>query len=259
MVVDPPAERPVRRRAVTRDAVCVAAVDLARAAAEEAAEPGTVGEHLGTVAEADRVVTHRFASTARGYRGWTWTVPVARALRARAATVSEIALLPGGDAVLAPEWVPWQDRLTPADVGAADVLPYTADDDRLEPGYAATGDEDADRVAIWELGLGRPRVLSPHGRADAAQRWYTGDHGPQAEQAKAAAAPCRTCGFFLQLSGSLRQVFGVCTNEWSPSDGQVVSLDHGCGAHSETDVQRRAEAVAPPIVDETGYDELVVR
>ena len=29
-------------------------------------------------------------------------------------------------------------------------------------------------------------------------------------------------------------VFGVCANEWSPDDGKVVSLDHGCGAHSET-------------------------
>ena len=34
----------------------------------------------------------------------------------------------------------------------------------------------------------------------------------------------------------MRQMFGVCANEWSPSDGKVVSLDHGCGAHSQTDV-----------------------
>lgn len=30
--------------------------------------------------------------------------------------------------------------------------------------------------------------------------------------------------------GSLGTVFGVCANAWSPDDGKVVSLDHGCGA-----------------------------
>jgi hypothetical protein len=29
----------------------------------------------------------------------------------------------------------------------------------------------------------------------------------------------------------------VCANEWSPDDGRVVSMDHGCGAHSQTDVE----------------------
>lgn len=28
-------------------------------------------------------------------------------------------------------------------------------------------------------------------------------------------------------------MFGVCANKWSPDDGRVVSLDHGCGEHSE--------------------------
>jgi hypothetical protein len=38
----------------------------------------------------------------------------------------------------------------------------------------------------------------------------------------------------MKLAGSPRTVFGVCANEWSPDDGRVVSMDHGCGAHSET-------------------------
>jgi hypothetical protein len=38
----------------------------------------------------------------------------------------------------------------------------------------------------------------------------------------------------MKLAGSPRTVFGVCANEWSPDDGRVVSVDHGCGAHSET-------------------------
>ncbi len=60
-----------------------------------------------------------------------------------------------------------------------------------------------------------------------------------------------TCGYYLPMAGALRRSFGVCANEWSPSDGAVVSLDHGCGAHSEIDVD--PVPVAPlgePILDE---------
>ena len=57
------------------------------------------------------------------------------------------------------------------------------------------------------------------------------------------------------MAGALRAVFGVCANGWSPSDGQVVSLDHGCGAHSETDVPADdAAAHGRPIVDEFAVD-----
>jgi Protein of unknown function (DUF3027) len=247
------------RPAAEPDAVCAAAVPTALAAAQEIADPGTVGEHLGAVAEGMRTVTHYFASTSKGYRGWRWAVTVARAPRARHATVSEVALLPSPDAVLAPAWVPWAERIAPGDLGAADALPYRADDPFLEPGYAPTGDEVEDEVARWELGLGRTRVLSPEGRDAAATRWYLGDRGPAAEEAVNASAPCSTCGYFLTLSGPLRQVFGVCANEWSPSDGRVVSLDHGCGAHSETDVEKSEPQPLPsPILDETGHEAVVL-
>lgn len=222
--------------AVTRDAVLLSAVDVARAAAEEVAgRPELVGEHLGVVVEGERLISHRFVATSPGYRGWHWSVTVARVPRGRSASICEVDLLPGEDAVLAPAWVPWSERLQPGDVGPTDVLPFIADDERLEQGYEATGDEDADAMAIFELGLGRERVLSPLGRAEAVQRWYSGSRGPLAPQAIAAAAPCSTCGFMLLMAGSLRTQFGVCANEWSPDDGQVVSMDHGCGAHSQTD------------------------
>ena len=58
----------------------------------------------------------------------------------------------------------------------------------------------------------------------------------------------------MPVAGALRQVFGLCGNEWSPADGRVVALDYGCGAHSETDVERQAEHVPTPVLDELGYD-----
>lgn len=238
------------------DAVAKAAVDLARAAAEEAAGPDTVGEHLGARAVGERLVSHEFACTAKGYRGWRWSVLLARAPRARTATVCEATLEPADGALLAPEWVPWSDRLRPGDLGPSDVLPRVEEDVRLVPGYAATGEEDVDQVALAELGLGRHRVLSREGRAMAADRWHDGDFGPASDTAKAAAAPCLSCGFFVPMPGALRQEFGICANEWSPADGRVVTHDFGCGAHSETDVEARAETLPPPVLDEVGYDPL---
>jgi hypothetical protein len=59
----------------------------------------------------------------------------------------------------------------------------------------------------------------------------------------------------VPMAGALRAVFGVCANAWSPSDGQVVSLDHGCGAHSESDAPPDdAAAHGAPIVDEFAVD-----
>ncbi|GAB3885278.1 DUF3027 domain-containing protein [Terrabacter terrigena] len=238
-----------------QDAVLLAAVDLARAALEGVAEPGTVGAHLGMDALEERLGMHWFECTSAGYRGWRWGVSVARVPRAKVATVCETNLLPGPESVLAPEWLPYADRLAPGDLGAGDVLPFRPDDPNLEAGFEATGDEDVDQMAFFELGLGRPRVLSAEGREAAATRWYSGDNGPTAEVATKATARCTTCGYFLPMAGALRVTFGVCANEWSPSDGRVVSLDHGCGAHSETDLEHpEPTSVGDPIVDEFAVD-----
>ncbi|MEI2765386.1 MAG: DUF3027 domain-containing protein [Dermatophilaceae bacterium] len=233
------------------DAVVLGAVDLARAAALGIAEPGSVGEHVRAVMSGERLATHFFACEAAAYRGWQWSVSVARAPRQKHATVCETNLLPGPEAVLAPEWVPYAARIAPGDLGAGDVLPYREVDPNLQAGFEATGDEEADRLALAELGLGRIRVLSAQGREAAAQRWYDGTHGPRAEVAEKAPDRCLACGYLLPMAGALRLAFGVCANEWSPSDGRVVSLDHGCGAHSEVDAEPAGHApAASPIVDD---------
>ena len=212
-----------------------AAIELARHALEEVTDPITVGEYVAAAPDAERLVTHLFDCTLSGYRGWRWAVTLSRVPRGRTATVCEMALLPGEEALLAPAWVPWAERLEPGDITRSDRLPRKETDERLEPGWEATG-EDADAVALDELDLGRPRVLSAQGVASAAERWYGGDHGPDAEGVRKAHATCSTCGFFVPMAGALRAIFGVCANEWAADDGSVVSLDHGCGAHSETDL-----------------------
>jgi Protein of unknown function (DUF3027) len=258
-----------RTRTPALDALCAQAGGEARAAAEAIAGPGQVGTHTGQVAEGDRVVTHLFECLDPAYVGWRWAVTVARAARAKTVTVSETSLLPGPDALLAPEWVPWRDRLQPGDLGVGDLLPASDDDERLVPVAALGGDD----VPAWtggdepagpaggDAGLmvgvpvdGRRRVLSAIGRDETADRWYSADHGPRTPFARAAPAKCATCGFFVPLSAPLGQVFGACANAYAPDDGRVVSVDHGCGAHSEAALPSGAGAAVPPIIDELGYD-----
>jgi len=239
------------------DAACLAAVDLARTAAEEAAGVIGVGDYLGAQAEDTRVVSHFFACPHPGYRGWRWSVTLARAARARAVTVDEVVLLPGEGALQPKEWVPWAERIQPRDVTPGVLLPSSDDDARLEPGY--TGGEDARnsepaelslvRTVVAELGLGRERVLSAAGRAEAAHRWLMGEGGPDNLLSRLAPDICETCGFFVRLRGGLGTLFGVCANAFSVSDGTVVSVDHGCGAHSNVQAEDQVDELPPPVWD----------
>jgi len=234
----------------TPDAVAAAAVDVARAAAVEEAGPKSVGEHRGAVSDGDRIVTHLFACLDEGYRGWHWGVQVVRAARAKDVTINGVYRLPGDEALLSPAWVPWAERVRPGDLGVGDLMPAAPDDERLA---LAIEDVDSD-VPLIEWGLGRPRVLSFIGRVEAAERWYDGDAGPQAPQARHAPAPCVSCGFFVPLAGGLGFGFGACGNEFSPDDGRVVAVDHGCGAHSEGSEEVAAMGAAPALVDEYSFE-----
>ena len=95
-----------------KDAVLSEAVDLARSALTEITEEEQIGDHLSAAAEGERLVAHRFAAHRPGYRGWEWFVTLARAPRSKKVTVCAGGLRPGEDALLAPEWVPWAERVT---------------------------------------------------------------------------------------------------------------------------------------------------
>lgn len=244
------------------DPACAEAIDLAREAATDAALV-EVGDHLGVTVEGDRVVTHRFACEHPGYRGWYWAVTVARASRAKNVTVNEVVLLPGEDAIQAPAWVPWEDRIRPGDLPPGVIAPTPDNDPRLEPGY--TGGElaaDTDpaeaswtRAIVAELGLGRERVMTVEGRSAAAERWIAGAGGPNNDMTKQAPADCLSCGYFVRLTGQLGNTFGVCANGLSDRDGQVVTVDHGCGAHSDVVADNRSQRPPEPVWDTIALDE----
>lgn len=223
---------------------------LLRGAVEQAREAilefsgDNVGEYLGVEFADEAAATHRFGATLPGYQGWQWAVVLAGYPGADRATVSEVVLIPGPGALLAPPWLPWEDRVRPGDLGPGDLLAPPADDLRLVPGFVATGDPAIDDLA-FEVGFGRRRVLSVYGRDDAAQRWHDGDHGPDSPAARATKRACRDCGFMTPLAGALGLMFGVCCNAMS-ADGRVVDFGYGCGAHSDTP--------APQLIGSPAYE-----
>ena len=211
-------------------------LELARSAAiADAGNPELVGADVSVEIDDDgRVETYLFEANLAGYKGWRWCVTIAKVDKKSEPTICDVVVLPGPDALLAPEWVAYRDRIQPGDVGVGDIVPSTLDDTRLVPSvHSLIADEELDAMQVFDLGLGRARVMSIEGRDQASKRWYESDRGPQSPIAQAAPKPCSSCAFFVPISGSLRASFGVCANAISPEDARVVSVDHGCGAHSE--------------------------
>ncbi|MGD7001920.1 DUF3027 domain-containing protein [Corynebacterium halotolerans] len=219
-------QRKPRRNNNSNPLLDARAVHVARSALEELGD-GEVGEHVGVVLTGQNVATHRFAADVPGYHGWEWNAVVACAVGSSHVTVNEVALMPAHEALQAPDWVPYEDRIRPGDLGPGDLMPPRPDDERLEPD-------------------GQRHRLSRRGLQDALHRWRTGEFGPNSEFAEKAQLNCRTCAFFLPAGEEIGENFGVCANEFS-ADGHLVHATYGCGAHSETpggtvDPQPAAEA-----------------
>ncbi len=183
------------------------AVEVAREAVAEMGEGG-IGKHIGVAGLTRNVATHRFEADMPGYPGWEWQAVLACAAGSEDVTVNEVALVPGGDALQAPEWVPYAERVRPGDLGPGDLMPVP-DDDRLD-----------DFGNLTEAAV-----------QDARTRWRTGEFGPNSAMAAAAPLQCKTCAFMVPFMPN----FGVCANIYS-ADGRVVHATYGCGAHSKTTV-----------------------
>jgi hypothetical protein len=80
----------------------------ARAALETITPADTIGSVLSTE-ESDGIANVRFGSNLPGYIGWDWVASLA--VDGKSTTVLETELLAGDDAIQAPDWVPWADRL----------------------------------------------------------------------------------------------------------------------------------------------------
>jgi len=85
--------------------------DFARTALIEATSKSKVGNFIEVFEEGEGVATYLFENNQKGYVGWRWSVTIFQADSSEVATVSEILLMPGPDSLVAPDWVPWSERL----------------------------------------------------------------------------------------------------------------------------------------------------
>jgi hypothetical protein len=136
-------------------------VEVARAALLEITPGSTVGELVSEQTGDDGVSTIQFASTMLGYPDWFWTVSVAQLPAVdghlEEPTVLEAELLPGEGALVAPDWVPWADRLEDYKAAQAaiaagelaaggDAADDDSDDDDSDDDDAGYPDDDDDDI-----------------------------------------------------------------------------------------------------------------
>jgi hypothetical protein len=130
------------------DAFLADAVAPAREAIRTIAADAAIGAYVGARSEGERVVTHLFECTMSGYAGWTWFAVLTRVSRSKTVTVNEVGLLPTEASVLAPDWVPWAERVRPEDAEALAeaqaVHPALALDDEADDDASADADADTD-------------------------------------------------------------------------------------------------------------------
>ncbi|MET0871526.1 MAG: DUF3027 domain-containing protein [Paeniglutamicibacter terrestris] len=126
------------------DTTLAKAVDQARAALLEITDESTIGEHLDSLNDGERLVTHLFDALQPGYEGWCWFSTVTRVARAQAKdiTVCEVGILPGKGALLAPAWVPWAERVRPEEIDAERRAAEEAA--AIAEGTVLSGAEDVD-------------------------------------------------------------------------------------------------------------------
>lgn len=229
-----------------------------------------VGAYCGSIIENADTVTHQFISNHIAYPDWNWNVTISKVDPNDSITIIESKLLPKQNAFLAPKWIEYKDRLRVFDITETDEFAYESDDLRIENTFDNSNDNsvhDADSAdnsdnadsadnsdqnikdminllknedvkTVSKLAFERNRVLNAYGKQDLSYRWYEGSHGPKTASSRISQASCNSCAFYISLQGDMGQMFGVCANAWSRDDGSVVSLDHGCGMHSETDVKK---------------------
>jgi hypothetical protein len=117
----------------------------ARAALETITPADTIGSVLSSE-ESDGIANVRFGSNLPGYIGWDWVASLA--VDGKSTTVLETELLAGDDAIQAPEWVPWVDRLREYEesiaAGMEEAIVVVPDDELDEDDEMLDIDDDDD-------------------------------------------------------------------------------------------------------------------
>jgi len=115
--------------------------EVAREALLEITPDESIGDPAGVIDVSEGVVSVQFESALSGYPGWRWTVSLST-LDDGAPSVLETELIPAEGALLAPDWVPWSDRL--ADYKAAQEASASENPEESDDVDGADSDDDDD-------------------------------------------------------------------------------------------------------------------
>jgi len=115
--------------------------EVAREALLEITPDESIGDPAGVIDVSEGVVSVQFESALSGYPGWRWTVSLST-LDEGAPSVLETELIPAEGALLAPDWVPWSDRL--ADYKAAQEASASETSEESDDVDGADSDDDDD-------------------------------------------------------------------------------------------------------------------
>jgi hypothetical protein len=114
---------------------------LARGALLEITSAASIGDYAGQVDEGDGAFSVLFDSAMPGYPDWKWTVSIAH-VEGEDPSVLEAELMPAEGALLAPDWVPWSDRL--AEYKAAQAAEGVIDDEDSVDDALVPDDDESD-------------------------------------------------------------------------------------------------------------------
>lgn len=127
--------------------------DFAQEAARLTGGRRAVGDHLRTIEEEPGLKSYLFKSTLKGYVGWFWSVSIFQS-EGESPTISEVVLLPGEEALVAPNWVPWSERLADWKALQAELeAQAAAEAAELEETEESDEDESASDTEVVETEL----------------------------------------------------------------------------------------------------------
>ena len=216
-----------------------------------------IGDHLEVVADADLIATHLFACTKPGYVGWRWAVNVTRVADSDVVTVNETVLLGTGPS-LSPSGSHGTSELPPVTLESEmccrphlTTFGYFPD---IPASIRRHRDDDL-RPVLWELGLGRVRVLSVEGRGKPPNVGRMATTVPNSPIAKAATDQCSTCGFLVVMNSPLGRAFRTVREQFSPSMARFVTRS-GAAPHGEAEPEPPPVSVVELVIDDLSPDTL---
>ena len=120
-------------------------------AAVEAGSRTSVGFFIESIEEDEGVVTYLFESKLKGYVGWRWSVSIYQGDTDAEPTVSEVLMVPGPDSLVAPDWVPWSERLADYKALQAELEAQAAlDAEEVEDGEDSEDSEDSEDAGDYQ-------------------------------------------------------------------------------------------------------------